>query len=163
MSGCAESPSVSTFKDSDLMYLWSDYLVVGYTELVGKTTNFIFFNSYNIFRLWHLSRWIIIYIWKLSVKHVLASVCNVDEFECLLSMMEMTDFRSLPENWGSFKMRPGGMDLWGRQLCDQWFEHDPFTRQAITEHTFEVLPNAPQPIRFVNFFAGFDQDVSFPG
>lgn len=162
--GCyAELPPVFSYKGSAMMDPRSGYWVVGYTEFVAKTVAFVLFDAYDNFRLWRLSPRMIEFMWKLDLKPVLGSERNIDEFEYMLGMIEDTDFKRLPQHWGSRSKRRDVSDLSGRGVGADWFYYNPYSRKAITEREFEVLRNSPRPIRPINFPSGFDHDVPLPG
>lgn len=70
--------------------------MVGYTELAAKTVEFILFDAYNNYRTRKLSRQMIAFMRKLSLKPILGSERNVEEFEYNLNLIYEMDFRRLP-------------------------------------------------------------------
>lgn len=101
-------------KGSALMDPQSVYWVVRYIFIVAKTAAFILSHAYKNCRFWRLSRQIIKYYWDLYLKPVTGSDWNFEQIEYILGMIEETDFKRLPQRWGSRSKQRGESNLSGR-------------------------------------------------
>lgn len=90
----------SSLRDPRLVY-W----IIGYTEFVAKTVAFVLFDAYDNFCIWRLSRRMSEFMQKLSLKSVLGSDRNVEEFTHILSLIAEINFRQVPQHWGSRSKR----------------------------------------------------------
>lgn len=76
----------------------SGYWVIGYAKLVAKTVALLVYDAYENYRRWRFLRQLIGFMQKLSLKPVLGSERNVEEFEYILNRISRTDFRHLPQH-----------------------------------------------------------------
>lgn len=72
---------------------WWRNWVVGYSESDAKTATFILFDASKNFCLWRQSRQMMDFHWKLNLKPVGGSDRNIEEFKCVMGMIEETNFR----------------------------------------------------------------------
>lgn len=110
-----ELPPVFTYKGSPLRNPRSGCLVVGDTEFLAKTVAFVLFEACNNYRIWRLSRRMIAFMQKLSLKPVLRHDRNVEELTHSLSLKSETYIRQLPQHWGSCSMRHNQSDKLGQR------------------------------------------------
>lgn len=160
--GCySELPPVFAYKGSALRDTQLGYWVVSYTELVATTVDFVFFEAYDNYRTRRLSRRMIEIMQNLSLRPVLGSDRDAEEFIHILNLIFETDFRQLLEQWGSISKRRDQSDKLGQRACAAWYYYNPHTRKGILQCEYQALRDSPRLVRLVNHPTGFDHKWKF--
>lgn len=93
----------------------SGWWAVTYTDFAVNTAAFLLFNVYHSFVLWCLSTEMVLNIRQLDLVRVLGLLSNANKVECLLCVVECTNFVTLPDDWyrcGEVRcLAPGGLGL----------------------------------------------------
>lgn len=100
---------------------------------------------------------------KLSLKSVLESDRNVEDFGYILNLISETNFRQLPLIWGSRSKRRDQSDVSGQRSGANGCYDNPYTRAQILEHEYLTLRRSSRPVRPANYPTWFDHDVEIPG
>lgn len=95
----AELPPVYTFERSATMDPQLGYWVVVSIKFATKTVVVVLFQVYDNYLICRLSRRMIAFMRKLSLKPVSGSDRKVEKFECTLNLISGTDSRRLPQYW----------------------------------------------------------------
>lgn len=145
------------------MFLWSRSWVIWCIEFVPKTTTFIMLDTYDYFCLWRRFRWMIKFLWKRTLKPFLGNDLNGKEFANMLSLIQKTNFRWLPQHWSSNCKQREEWDFSGHWDNINRLFYNQNARQSITEREFEILHNTPWTVHPANYPTEVDPDDPHPG
>lgn len=102
------------------------------------------------------------YMRKLSLKPVLNSDWNVEEFKYILVLIARTYFRRLLQHWDSRSKRRGQSNMLGRGPYADWCYYNPITQMWMSGCKYQMLPDSPRPFCPATYPTGSHHDVQIP-